>query len=86
MPESEAVTFDAFHHHCWRRRWDSRVSQTEVVGGAPCPFVGAVTVNAGAGALRGLSMRTPKRSRCGSAGVSSPPFTHRHELGAAFCT
>jgi hypothetical protein len=31
-------------------------------------------------------MRTPKRSRCGSAGVSSPPFTHRHELGAAFCT
>ena len=58
MPASEAVVFDAFHYHLWRARWDSLVSATHVLGGAPCPFVGAVTENAGAGALRGLSMRT----------------------------
>lgn len=58
MPASEAIVFDAFHYHLWRARWDSLVSATHVLGGAPCPFVGAVTENAGAGALRGLSMRT----------------------------
>jgi hypothetical protein len=58
MPASEAIVFDAFHHHQWRMRWDSLVSATHVLGGAPCPFVGAITENAGAGALRGLSMRT----------------------------
>lgn len=58
MPASEAIVFDAFHHHHWRMRWDSLVSTTRVLGGAPCPFVGAVTENAGAGVLRGLSMRT----------------------------
>ena len=58
MPASEAVVFDAFHYHFWRFRWDSLVSATHVLGGAPCPSVGVVTENAGAGALRGLSMRT----------------------------
>lgn len=58
MPASEAVVFDAFHYHLWRARWDSLVSATHVLGGAPCPFIGAVTENTGAGALRGLSMRT----------------------------
>ncbi len=58
MPASEAVVFDAFHYHCWRRRWDSLVSATHVLGDAPCPFVGAVSENVGAGVLRGLSMRT----------------------------
>jgi hypothetical protein len=58
MPARAAVVFDAFHHHFWRSRWDSLVSATHVLGGHPCPFVGAVTENAGAGALRGLSMRT----------------------------
>ncbi|MEQ1660693.1 MAG: SRPBCC family protein, partial [Hylemonella sp.] len=58
MPASEAVVFDAFHYHQWRLRWDSLVRDTRVVGGAPCPFVGAVTENAGAGGLRLLSMRT----------------------------
>ena len=58
MPASEAVVFDAFHFHRWRRRWDSLVSATHVLGGADSPFVGAVTENTGAGALRGLSMRT----------------------------
>ena len=58
MPANEAVVFDAFHYHFWRMRWDSLVSATHVLGGAPCPFVGVVTENAGAGALRGLSMRT----------------------------
>ncbi len=58
MPANEAVVFDAFHYHFWRMRWDSLVSATHVLGGAPCPSVGVVTENAGAGALRGLSMRT----------------------------
>lgn len=58
MPASDAIVFDAFHYHHWRMRWDSLVNATHVLGGAPCPFVGAVTENAGAGALRGLSMRT----------------------------
>jgi hypothetical protein len=58
MPASEAVVFDAFHHHQWRLRWDSLVRATSVQGGAPCPFVGAVTESAGAGLLRALSMRT----------------------------
>jgi hypothetical protein len=58
MPAAEAVVFDAFHYHQWRLRWDSLVRDTRVVGGAPCPSVGAVTENAGAGGLRLLSMRT----------------------------
>jgi hypothetical protein len=58
MPAREDIVFDAFHYHVWRSRWDSLVSASHVIGGAPCPFVGAVTENAGAGALRGLSMRT----------------------------
>lgn len=58
MPAPEAVVFDAFHYHHWRRRWDSLVRSTTVEGGAPCPHVGAVTHNAGAGGLRALSMRT----------------------------
>jgi hypothetical protein len=58
MPASEAVVFDAFHYHCWRSRWDSLVGQARVRGGGPCPYVGAVTENAGAGMLRALSMQT----------------------------
>jgi hypothetical protein len=58
MPANEFVVFDAFHHHYWRARWDSLVSATHVLGGSPSPFVGAITENTGAGALRGLSMRT----------------------------
>ncbi len=58
MPASEAVVFDAFHFHYWRSQWDSLVSATHVLGGASCPYVGAITENAGAGVLRGLSMRT----------------------------
>jgi hypothetical protein len=58
MPATEAVVFDAFHHHEWRQRWDSLVRATHVIGGAPCPYVGAVTENAGRGWLRGLAMRT----------------------------
>ncbi len=58
MPATEGVVFDAFHYHCWRLRWDSLVRATTVQGDAPCPFVGAVTDSAGAGALRKLSMQT----------------------------
>jgi hypothetical protein len=57
MPASAAVVFDAFHYHHWRLRWDSLVRDTRVQGGAPCPYVGAVTDNAGAGLLRALSLR-----------------------------
>ena len=58
MPAPVDVVFDAFHYHRWRQRWDSLVHATHVLGGAPCPFVGAVTENAGGGWLRLLSMRT----------------------------
>ena len=34
------------------------VSRTQVQHGAPCPSVGAISENTGAGALRALSMRT----------------------------
>jgi hypothetical protein len=58
MPAPSDVVFDAFHYHVWRARWDSLVGDTRVVGGAPCPFVGAETENIGGGLLRPLSMRT----------------------------
>ncbi len=81
MPAGETVVFDAFHYHLWRARWDSLVSATHVLGGAPCPFVGAVTENTGAGALGGLSMRTQfvsyDRPRVAAAAMigQSFPFT-----------
>lgn len=81
MPANEAIVFDAFHYHHWRQRWDSLVSATRVVGDAPCPFVGAVTENAGAGVLRSLSMRTQfvsyERPRLAAATMlgRSFPFT-----------
>lgn len=58
MPASCEVVFDAFHYHYWRSRWDSLVSQAHVVGGAPCPYVGAVTENTGGGWMHGLAMKT----------------------------
>ena len=58
MPAPCVVVFDAFHFHCWRAKWDSLVSDTEVVGGEPCPYVGAITVNTGRGVLRPLRMTT----------------------------
>lgn len=58
MPASADVVFDAFHFHHWRLRWDSLVRGTRVQGGAPCPFVGAITESEGRGLLRLLSMRT----------------------------
>lgn len=58
MPAPSDVVFDAFHYHVWRARWDSLVGNARVVGGAPCPFVGAETENTGGGLLRALSMRT----------------------------
>jgi hypothetical protein len=58
MPAAPDVVFDAFHYHRWRARWDSLVEATHVIGDAECPFVGAITDNAGGGVLRGLSMKT----------------------------
>jgi len=58
MPGPPEVVFDAFHYHQWRSRWDSLVNATHVIGGAPCPYVGAITENSGGGILRGLAMRT----------------------------
>ncbi len=81
MPASEAVVFDAFHHHHWRSRWDSLVRNTLVMGGAPCPYVGAVTENAGAGWLHGLSMRTQfvsyERPRLAAAAMLGRSFPFR---------
>jgi hypothetical protein len=58
MPASADAVFDVFHFHEWRSRWDSLVDATHVIGGAPCPYVGAVTENSGGGWLKGLAMRT----------------------------
>jgi hypothetical protein len=58
MPARADIVFDAFHYLHWRHRWDSLVSHTQVQHGAPCPSVGAISDNTGAGALRALSMRT----------------------------
>jgi hypothetical protein len=58
MPAESAVVFDAFHYHYWRHRWDSLVESTAVVGGAPCPYPGAITQSQGGGWLGALSMRT----------------------------
>ena len=79
MPTEASLVFDAFHYHCWRAQWDSLVSQTRVDGGAPCPSVGAITSNTGAGLLRGLAMRTqfvqydrPHRAAASMVGTSFP--------------
>ncbi len=58
MPAESAVVFDAFHFHHWRHRWDSLVESTAVVGGAPCPYPGALTQSRGSGWLGALSMCT----------------------------
>ena len=58
MPAPTEVVFDAFHLRHWRLKWDSLVRGTRVQGGAPCPFVGAVTESDGSGMLRPLSMTT----------------------------
>ena len=52
MPARADLAFDAFHYHHWRGQWDSLVSHTQVQHGAPCPSVGAISENTGAGALR----------------------------------
>ncbi len=81
MPAPCDVVFDAFHYHVWRKRWDSLVSRTEVEGGAPCPYVGAITDHDGRGMLRTLSMRTEflayKRPQLAAAKMigESFPFT-----------
>lgn len=58
MPAAAAVVFDAFHYHHWKARWDSLVADTQISGGAPCPYVGAISTNSGAGVLRPLAMET----------------------------
>ena len=81
MPAPCDVVFDIFHYQLWRARWDSLVAATHVVGGAPCPSVGAVNQVATGGLLRGLSMRTEfisyQRPRMAAARMvgTSFPFT-----------
>ena len=58
MPAPCEAVFDIFHYQVWRSRWDSLVNATSIVGGAPCPYVGAINEVATGGLLRGLSMRT----------------------------
>lgn len=78
MPAEAAVVFDAFHHQHWRVRWDTLVGTTRVQGGAPCPFLGAVTESVGAGLLRGVTMRTRfvafDRPRLAAATMLEPAF------------
>jgi len=90
MPAPCDVVFDIFHYQLWRARWDSLVNATPIVGGAPCPSVGAVNEVATGGLLRGLCMRTEfisyQRPRMAAARMvgTSFPFTKwaasmRHE-------
>ena len=58
MPAPPAVVFDAFHYHHWKVQWDSLVADTQISDGAPCPYVGAISTNGGAGLLRPLAMET----------------------------
>ena len=82
MPATAEVVFDAFHYSHWRHRWDSLVNATHVLGGAPCPYVGALTENSGGGLLKPLSMRTRfvsfQRAKVAAASMEgrSFPFTH----------
>ena len=78
MPASCEVVFDVFHYHQWRAHWDSLVSHTQVDGGAPCPYVGAVSANTGGGLLRALSMRTEFVS------YQRPRLAAARMLGASF--
>jgi hypothetical protein len=81
MPASAEVVFDAFHYHAWRHRWDSLVEATHVIGGAECPYAGALTENAGGGALRGLAMTTQfisfDRPRVAAATMRGESFPFR---------
>ena len=83
MPAPCDVVFDIFHYQLWRARWDSLVNATHIVGGAPCPSVGAVNQVAAGGLLRRLSMRTEfisyQRPRMAAARMvgTSFPFTKR---------
>jgi hypothetical protein len=79
MPAPCDVVFDIFHYQLWRARWDSLVNATHIVGGAPCPYVGAVNEVAAGGILRGLSMRTefisyqrPRMAAAKMVGTSFP--------------
>jgi hypothetical protein len=81
MPASPEAVFDCFHYHEWRSRWDSLVHATHVIGGARCPYVGAVTENSGGGLLKPLAMRTRfvsfQRAKVAAAAMEgrSFPFT-----------
>jgi hypothetical protein len=81
MPASSEVVFDAFHYHRWRQRWDSLVEATHVLGGAECPYVGAVTHNTGGGLLRGLAMETQfisfERAKVAAATMTGESFPFR---------
>jgi hypothetical protein len=81
MPAPADVVFDAFHYHAWRMRWDSLVEATHVIGDAECPYVGAVTQNAGGGLLKGLTMTTQfisfDRPRVAAAAMQGESFPFR---------
>jgi hypothetical protein len=51
MPAPAEDVFDVFHYHALRMRWDSLVKATHLIGEAECPYVGAVSQNAGGGML-----------------------------------
>lgn len=58
MPASAAATFEAFHNHPIRLKWDTLLSRAEIEGGSTHPYIGAISYNQGRGWKRYLSMRT----------------------------
>lgn len=82
MPASCEIVFDAFHHHCWRRQWDTLVPNPQVLGGGDHPDVGRETSNRGAGVLAVLSIRTVfisyERPRVAAATMVGRAFPFAH--------
>nr|WP_173172450.1 hypothetical protein [Pseudomonas tohonis] len=58
MPASAADTFEAFHNHRVRLKWDTLLSVAHMETGESHPSINAVSFNRGKGWKRLLAMRT----------------------------
>ncbi len=58
MPATAARTFEAFHDHDTRLRWDTLLAEATVEGGHRRPHIGAISINRGRGWKRPFRLRT----------------------------
>ena len=49
MPATGEATFEAFHNHQVRLKWDTLLSRAEIEGGGCHPYIGAISYNQGRG-------------------------------------